>query len=75
MQLREFLSDEKITIPAFAETIGVSVQAVHRYVSGERVPRHEVMERITAATHGKVQPNDIHVAVTARAAANAQAAA
>lgn len=71
MQLREYLSDQKISIPAFAEAIGVTVQAVHRYVSGERAPRHEVMERIAAETGGKVQPNDMHAAVAAHTATRA----
>jgi hypothetical protein len=39
-------------IPTFARLIGVSVQAVHRYVGDERVPGREVMERIRAATKG-----------------------
>lgn len=71
MQLREYLTEQKISFPAFAELIGVTVQAIHRYVSGERAPRHEVMERITVTTKGNVQPNDMHRAVAAFAAAKA----
>lgn len=73
--LRRHLFENKISFPTFAETIGVSVQAVHRYVSGERVPRHEVMERIATATGGRVQPNDMHEAVAARAGAETAKAA
>jgi transcriptional regulator with XRE-family HTH domain len=58
MRLRQYLDDRKMPIPAFAERIGVSTQAVHRYVAGDRVPRREVMERIKAETGGEVQPND-----------------
>lgn len=58
MQLREYLADQKLTIPAFADLIGVKVQTVHRYVNGERLPRREVMDKIKAVTGGKVQPND-----------------
>jgi Helix-turn-helix len=68
MQLRAYLDDRKITIPAFAAAIGVSVQAVHRYVAGDRVPRKEVMARIKAATDGKVQPNDFHTCAEQAAA-------
>jgi transcriptional regulator with XRE-family HTH domain len=58
MQLRDHLSAEKVSIPDFARAIGVSVQTVHRYLSGERIPRPEIMQKIKAATDGKVQPND-----------------
>lgn len=60
MQLREYLDRREITIPVFAERIGVSVQAVHRYVTGERTPRPEVMKRIAAVTQGDVEPNDFY---------------
>jgi transcriptional regulator with XRE-family HTH domain len=58
MQLRQYLADHDITMPVFAERIGVTTQAVYRYVNGERTPRRDVMERIRAATRGAVQPND-----------------
>jgi len=60
MRLRQYLSDKDITIPAFAAQIEVSVQSVHRYVNGERLPRPEVMERIKSATGGLVEPNDFY---------------
>jgi transcriptional regulator with XRE-family HTH domain len=58
MRLRQYLTARKIPIAVFAARIGVSTQAVHRYVSGERLPRRDVMERIQAVTGGAVQPND-----------------
>ena len=60
MQLREYLKSNDITLPAFAETIGVSVQAVHRYVKGGRKPKPTVMDKIMDATQGNVQPNDFY---------------
>ncbi len=60
MQLRAYLTDQAISIAEFAERIGVSVQAVHRYLDGERIPQRDVMERIHAVTKGKVQPNDFY---------------
>lgn len=60
MHLRTYLETNKVTIPAFAGAIGVTVQAVHRYVNGERKPRPEVMDKIKAATKGNVQPNDFY---------------
>ena len=58
MQLRRWLDNRDITVADFAARIGVTAQAVHRYVAGERVPRRDVMERIKRATRGAVQPND-----------------
>lgn len=60
MQLRQYLDANKITIPDFAERIGVSVQSVHRYVGNERKPRPEIMEKIRSVTEGHVQPNDFY---------------
>lgn len=65
MELRQYLDGRAITITAFADSIGVSVQAVHRYLNGERVPKREVMERIAAVTCGKVRPNDFFTLETA----------
>ena len=54
-----YLAKEKITPDApLPSRIGVSVQAVHRYVGDERVPHRDVMQRIIEHTHGEVQPND-----------------
>jgi transcriptional regulator with XRE-family HTH domain len=58
MQLRAYLATQDITIAAFADALGVSIQAVHRYLNGERLPKREVMARIACVTKGKVQPND-----------------
>jgi Helix-turn-helix len=58
MKLGSYLTKEKITPGAFAEKIGVTVQAVHRYLADERVPHRDVMQRIVEHTQGEVQPND-----------------
>ena len=60
MDLRRYLDARNIPITAFAETLGVSVQAVHRYLNGERLPRPDVMMRIKQATKGAVRPDDFY---------------
>jgi transcriptional regulator with XRE-family HTH domain len=60
MRLRRYLDTNSITLPRFAKLIGVSVQSVHRYANGERIPRPEVMERIKRVTKGAVLPNDFY---------------
>lgn len=58
MDLRQYLTDCGITIPAFAERIGVAVQTVHRYVAGERFPTPDNLTLIQEATEGTVTAND-----------------
>lgn len=58
MQLRAYLNANDLTVLAFAGRLGVSVQTVHRYLTGERVPRRDVMARISCVTKGRVTPND-----------------
>lgn len=58
MRLQTYLERNDLLIADFADRIGVSPQSVHRYLSGERVPRRDVMERILVATGGDVSAND-----------------
>jgi transcriptional regulator with XRE-family HTH domain len=58
MTLDQYLTELNITEDAFAKTIGESQPTIHRYRKG-RIPRDpDVMEKIVAATGGKVTPND-----------------
>jgi predicted transcriptional regulator len=58
MNLKTFLDTENIRPATFAESVGVTTQALYRYISGDRLPRRDVMDRIIAATAHRVQPND-----------------
>ena len=53
-----YLEQQKLTYSAFARKIGVSPQAVRRYVTGERRPSADIMTAIAQATDGEVRPND-----------------
>jgi transcriptional regulator with XRE-family HTH domain len=64
MDLHAYLTANNISTAQFAAWLGVSPQAVFRYLSGERVPRRDVLARIAAVTHSQVLPNDFF-AVTA----------
>lgn len=61
MKLRRYLDDQDIPVALFARRIGVSVQALYRYLHGDRLPQRKVMDRIIRATRGKVTPNDFFV--------------
>ena len=58
MKLRTHLEATHTPVPEFAKRIGVSVAALHRYLTGQRLPRPDVMEKIVRETQGSVQPND-----------------
>ena len=57
MKLDAYLTENSISEQRFADLIGVSQQAVHRYRTG-RVPTSEVMQAIITATDGKVTADD-----------------
>lgn len=57
MTLREYLDRQAVTTEAFAATIGVSGEAVRRYIQGKRRPSWQIMPRIVEATHGMVTPD------------------
>lgn len=58
MQLRQYLDKHDTDVAVFAAKIGVTAQTVYRYLTGDRLPHRDVMERICRATKGAVQPND-----------------
>ena len=62
MKLRDWLSSNEIDGGSFARTIGVTRAAVNYYVHGQRYPRPDIMQRITAATDGQVRPEDFYQA-------------
>ena len=57
MKLDAYLKTNDISEQKFAEQIGVSQQAVHRYRTG-RVPTPEVMQAIIKVTAGAVTADD-----------------
>ena len=58
MTLKEWLGEQSVTVPEFAERIVRTAEAVRRYVSGERIPDRTTMPLIAAETGNKVTAND-----------------
>lgn len=58
MKLASYLETKNVSDSDFADAIGVSRQAVHRYKSGDRFPERPVLSRIFKATGGRVTAND-----------------
>lgn len=59
MKLIEYLSENHITMLAFAAQIGVDVSTIHRAVHGKVIPSRATMKAIYKATNGAVTPSDL----------------
>ena len=58
MDLNTYLEEKQISRPVFAEEIGVTVQALGRYLNGQRRPEWEVLKAIKKVTNGEVTADD-----------------
>jgi predicted transcriptional regulator len=58
MRLHDYLRERRETATDFARRIGTTQAAVTRYLSGDRVPRPKILQRITLETGGAVTAND-----------------
>jgi DNA-binding transcriptional regulator YdaS (Cro superfamily) len=58
MTLAKYLGCCSITSAAFARQVGVSKQAMFKYVHGLRIPAPGIMVRIREATDGAVTADD-----------------
>jgi len=68
MTLQEYLARNGLSQAAFARRIGVSQQAVQRYVDGKRVPKRALAKKIVEVTGGQVTYQDLLEAYTAEPA-------
>jgi transcriptional regulator with XRE-family HTH domain len=68
MKLADWLTQNTVPDAAFAETIGVSRQALWRYKADERMPRPAILSRIREATGGSVTADDFLPTVEVSAA-------
>jgi transcriptional regulator with XRE-family HTH domain len=60
MQLEAFMKDRQWDAAAVASAVGVSPEAVRKWLRGERIPRPAQMRRIVEVTDGAVQPADFY---------------
>ncbi len=58
MTLETYLEQSKLTRGQFAEVLGITSEAVRRYLAGTRIPSRSIMAEITRVTNGKVTAND-----------------
>jgi DNA-binding transcriptional regulator YdaS (Cro superfamily) len=62
----------RLTVAAFAATIGASEAAVGKWARGERIPRRAMMVRIQEATGGQVTAADFYAPATTPPARGAE---
>jgi len=61
MRLAEYMQQAGLKDAGLAEVLGVRVQSIARYRTGQRVPRPDVMRRIVEITGGAVRPDDFYL--------------
>lgn len=54
LTLDAYMRENNVSVEAFAATVGVSRMSVYRWRSGESFPKRDQLQRIVAATNGKV---------------------
>jgi hypothetical protein len=59
-KLMVWLKDKPMTEEEFGFLVGASQAAVSRYCLGQRVPRGRIMQAISMATNGEIEPNDFY---------------
>jgi transcriptional regulator with XRE-family HTH domain len=60
MKLSDYLSQKSLKTSVFAKQIGITPQALGRYLAGQRIPVPPILWRIEAVTKGAVTANDFH---------------
>jgi predicted transcriptional regulator len=66
MDLAGYQMKYGLSVGGLAAHIGVTEQALHRYMHRGRIPQTAVMKRIIAVTGGEVTANDFYLAAPAR---------
>lgn len=74
MKLAAYLTTKSLTQAAFASLVNVSQATINRYVTDERFPDPEMIERIAVATNRKVTFADWHEQAVGARKAKASAA-
>jgi len=58
MTIDQYITKEGMTLSQLADRVGVSRAAMSRYAKGRRIPRPQIMLKISLATSGLVKPSD-----------------
>lgn len=58
MKLNDYLEHKGIKPQEFADSMGVAMQSVYRWLNGERRPDWDLLPRLIELTDGEVTAND-----------------
>lgn len=62
MTLNEYMAQNSTSMRDVAAAIGVTYEAIRRYANGERIPKPDILNKITKLTGGAVTANDFYAA-------------
>ena len=60
-KLDKWLTNNSLTRQLFAKKINISTATLSRYLSGDRIPKQEIMEKIIKITRGSISPDDFYI--------------
>ena len=58
MKLRDYLNENSITEKKFADSIGVRQPSISRYLNDLRIPKKNILDKITEITQQQVTDSD-----------------
>ena len=60
--LDKWIKDNSISRKILATNLNISIASLSRYLSGDRIPKQEIMEKIISYTDGKINPSNFYIA-------------
>ncbi|QDP61038.1 MAG: hypothetical protein Tp1123DCM1511741_27 [Prokaryotic dsDNA virus sp.] len=60
MELKEYLSEKKITVRNFSDKTDIPEDTLHKYIYKVRIPNKHNMQTLFKCTDGAVSPNDFY---------------
>ena len=58
--LDKWIIDNSYTRQIFAKKINISTATLSRYLSGDRIPKQKIMEKIFKITNGSISPDNFY---------------
>ena len=59
--LDKWIINNSLSRQLFAKKINISTATLSRYLSGDRIPKQEIMEKIVKITRGSISPDDFYI--------------
>ena len=59
--LDKWIQDNSISRKILANNLNISIASLSRYLSGDRIPKQEIMQKIMSFTDGKISPSNFYI--------------